>query len=226
MVQEDDAKQVPSTSTPDDEVVFLEDEQWTLASYMEGMSENQDQLDAKVRESLSKAFKTMHEGLDEIEQAHKIADRGIKKQREGLIQFKKIVDNTPLYNVGHVMEELLGEQVTEEGGDYGEAKQAMSKVYIPEPSFPPVRIQAPAKGSGKMKRHYKCPKGRCAFVRVNRETVNAHIREKHDRTKIGPCTSCGDYYSHNKEAFLIHMKECGGEVTEKVEEGGVTEKGE
>ena len=57
---------------------------------MEGMSEQQDELDAKVRTALSHAFNTILEGLDEIEQAHKIADGGIKKQREELIKFKKL----------------------------------------------------------------------------------------------------------------------------------------
>ena len=210
-----DCKDQDQAPADDDDTVLLEDEQWTLASYMEGMSEQQDELDAKVCTALSHAFNTIHEGLDEIEQAHKIADGGIKKQREGLIKFKKIVDNTPLYNVGHLLEEFMGKQVTEEGGEHGEAKKSMAKVDIPEPSFQPIRVQAPAKGgktAGQLKRHYRCPKSRCNFLRVNREAVNAHIWQKHDHTKIGLCTSCGQYYSHNKGAFLIHMQGCGGGV--------------
>ena len=134
-VMQQDAEQEPTTSTPSDETVFLEDENWTLAAYMEGMSEHQDELDAKVRTALSKAFNTMHEGLDQIEEAHKIADSGIKKQREGLIQFKKIVDNTPLYNVGHLLEEFMGEQVTEEGGTTGKRRRPSLKFTFQSRAF-------------------------------------------------------------------------------------------
>ena len=134
-VMQQDAEQEPTTSTPSDETVFLEDEKWTLAAYMEGMSEHQDELDAKVRTTLSKAFNTMHEGLDQIEEAHKIADGGIKKQREGLIQFKKIVDNTPLYNVGHLLEEFMGEQVTEEGGTTGKRRRPSLKFTFQSRAF-------------------------------------------------------------------------------------------
>ena len=220
-MEEEQDKATPSTSQPTDadDPVFLEDEQWTLASYMEGMSEHQDVLDAKVRESLRDAFNTMHEGLDSIEEGHKTALRGIEKQREGLIKFRKVIDNTPLYNVGNLLEDIMGESVTEEGGDKDEAKESMSKVDIPEPTMQPIRIQAPGKGGKGMKRHYKCPKSKCKFVRVNREAVNAHIRQKHDKTKIGPCTGCDIYYSHNKESFLVHMAGCAGGCTEQEQKG-------
>ena len=201
----------PSTSSTD---IIEEDVQWTLAAYMEGIAEFQEEMDAKVRQSLDKAFSTIKQGLDEIEEGHKLALSGIAKQRQGLIKLHKVCENTPLYKVARVVEEVMGVFVSEDTHDVDkdtsnipkqEAKKIVEKVSIPEPSCIPVRFFTKNK-QGKQSRHYRCPK--CNYFKVNREAVNAHIREEHDNTKIGPCDGCGIYFSHNKESFLTHVSSC------------------
>ena len=205
------AKSDPKPATSFTSGPLQEDEQWTLAAYMEGISEHQEYFDAKVRSSLEKAFNIMEDGLDKIDNAHKMALEGVEKQHEGLVMLRNVCANTPLYKVSAVFEDLLGQSVTE--GDESddkvskeEAKKFIKKVVFPSPSVNPVRIFIDSK------RRYQCPI--CKYVRVNREAVNAHIRQAHDNTKIGPCDGCGTYYTHNKESFLTHRASCVGTVSD------------
>ena len=48
--------------------------------YMEGMSEEQEALDAVVRKQLKDMFDLLHEGLNEIEDVHLRAQKGVQKQ--------------------------------------------------------------------------------------------------------------------------------------------------
>ena len=64
-------------------IELQEDEQWTLAAYMEGISEFQEEMDAKVRKLLMNAFGKIQQGLDQIEEAHKMVLKGVETQREG-----------------------------------------------------------------------------------------------------------------------------------------------
>ena len=137
---------------------------------MEGISEHQEYLDAKVRSSLEKAFDIMEDGLDKIDNTHKMALEGVEKQREGLVMLWNVCANTPLYKVSVVFEDLLGQSVTE--GDESddkvskeEAKKFIKKVVFPSPSVNPVRIFIDSK------RRYQCPI--CKYVRVNREATYA-----------------------------------------------------
>ena len=82
-----------------------------------------------------------------------------------------------------------------------EAKTFIKKVVFPSPSVNPVRIFIDSKC------RYQCPI--CKYVRVNREAVNAHIRQAHDNTKIGPCDA-----THNKESFLTHRVSCVSTVSD------------
>ena len=70
------AKSDPKPATSSTSGPLQEDEQWTLAGYMEGISEHQEYLDAKVWSSLEKAFDIMEDRLDKIDNAHKMALRG------------------------------------------------------------------------------------------------------------------------------------------------------
>ena len=56
-----------------------EDEHWAAAAYMEGMSEEQEALDVVVRKQLKDTFDLLHEGLNEIEDAHLRAQKGVQK---------------------------------------------------------------------------------------------------------------------------------------------------
>ena len=123
-------------------------------------------------------------------------------------------ENTPLFKVASVIEKVMGISVTEDEDENvdvdnnlpkKEVKKIVKKVVIPEPSCMPNRVFQKNK-HGKVTRHYQCPV--CQHVRVNREAVNAHIREVHDQTKISPCDACGSYYTHNKESFLAHRASC------------------
>ena len=76
------AKSDPKPATSSTYGPLQEDEQWTLAAYMEGISEHQ-YFDAKVQSSLEKAFDIMEDRLDKIDNAHKMALEGVEKQHEG-----------------------------------------------------------------------------------------------------------------------------------------------
>ena len=204
----------PQPSSSSSGIELEEDEQWTLAAYMEGIGEFQEEMDAKVRKSLEKAFGKIQEGLDQIEEAHKMALKGVETQREGLIKLNQVCENTPLFKVASVIEKVMGISVTEDEDENvdvdsslpkKEVKKIIKKIVIPEPSCIPNRVFQKNK-HGKVTRHYQCPV--CQHVQVNREAVNAHIREVHDQTKIGPCDACGSYYTHNKESFLAHRASC------------------
>ena len=79
-------------------IELQEDEQWTLAAYMKGIGEFQE-MDAKVKKLLKNAFGKIQQGLDEIKEAHKMALKGVEKQREGLIKLNEVCENTPLFKV-------------------------------------------------------------------------------------------------------------------------------
>ena len=57
-----------------------EDEHLAAVVYMEGMSEEQEALDDVVRKQLKDMFDLLHEGLNEIEEAHLRAQKGVQKQ--------------------------------------------------------------------------------------------------------------------------------------------------
>ena len=194
-------------------IKLQEDEQWTLAAYMEGIGEFQEEMDAKVRKPLKNAFGKIQQGLDQIEEAHKMVLKGVETQREGLIKLNEVCGNTPLFKVASVIEKVMGISVTEDEDENvdvdnnllkKEVKKIVKKVVIPEPSCMPNRVFQKNK-HGKVTRYYQCPV--CQHVRVNREAVNVHIWEVHDQTKISPCDACGSYYTH-KESFLAHRVSC------------------
>ena len=199
-----------------------EDEHWAAAAYMEGMSEEQEALDVVVRKQLKDTFDLLHEGLNEIEDAHLRAQKGVQKQRDGLIKLYEVCEKTPLYNVAQIIEQAFGESVAEGDGDIekisAEELRDTIKTVFPKPSQEPVRFFDGVTKSGKPRRKYKCPISKCKEVRINREAVAAHIRKVHDHTTIGPCNGCGKFCSPNKESFLIHMAACGGTVPEVLRE--------
>ena len=204
----------PQPSSSSSGIELQEDEQWTLAAYMEGISEFQEEMDAKVRKSLKNAFGKIQQGLDQIEEAHKMVVKGVETQREGLIKLNEVWENTPLFKVACVIEKVMGISVTEDEDEHvdidnnlpkKEVKTIVKKVVILELSCMPNRVFQKNK-HGKVTCHYQCPV--CQHVRVNREAVNAHIREVHDQTKIDLCDACGSYYTHNKESFLAHRASC------------------
>ena len=184
---------------------------------MEGISKFQEKMDAKVRKSLKNAFGKIQQGLDQIEEVHKMVLKGgVETQREGLIKLNEVCENTPLFKVASVIEKVMGISVTEDEDENvdidsnlpkKEVKKIIKKVVIPKPSCMPNRVFQKNK-HGKVTRHYQCLV--CQHVRVNREAVNAHIREVHDQMKIGLCDACGSYYIHNKESFLAHRASCSG----------------
>ena len=93
-------------------IELQEDEQWMLAAYMEGIGKFQEEMDAKVRKSLKNAFGKIQQGLDQIEEAHKMALKGVETQREGLIKLNEVCKNTPLFKVASVIEKVMGISVT------------------------------------------------------------------------------------------------------------------
>ena len=199
-----------------------EDEHWAVAAYMEGMSGEQEALDDVVRKQLKDTFDLLHEGLNEIEDAHVRAQKGVQKQRDGLIKLYEVCEKTPLYNVAQIIEQAFGESVAEGDGDIEkispEELQSAIKTVFPKPSQEPVRFTDGLTKSGKPRRKYRCPKHKCKQVRINREAVATHIRKVHDHMTIGPCNGCGKFCSLNKESFLIHMAACGGTVSEVLKE--------
>ena len=76
-----------------------EDEHWAAAVHMEGMSEEQEALDDVVRKQLKDMFDLLHEGLNEIEDAHLRAQKGVQKQQDGLIKLYEVCEKTPLYRL-------------------------------------------------------------------------------------------------------------------------------
>ena len=204
----------PQPSSLSSGIELQADEQWMLAAYMEGIGEFQEEMDAKVRKSLKSAFGKIQQGLDQIEEAHKMVLKGVETQREGLIKLNEMCENTPLFKVASVIEKVMGISVTEDEDENVNidnnlpkkvVKKIVKKVVIPEPSCMPNRVFQKNK-HGKVTRHYQCPV--CQHVWVNREAVNAHIQEVHDQMKIGLCDACGSYYTHNEESFLAHRASC------------------
>ena len=84
---------------------------------MEGMSEEQEALDDVVRKQLKDMFDLLHEGLNEIEDAHLRAQKGVQKQRDGLIKLYEVCEKTPLYNIAQIIEQAFGESVAEGDDD-------------------------------------------------------------------------------------------------------------
>ena len=104
----------PQPSSSSSGIELQEDEQWMLAAYMEGIGEFQEEMDAKVRKPLKKAFGKIQQGLDQIEEVHKMALKGIETQREGLIKLNEVCENTPLFKVASVIEKVMGISVMED----------------------------------------------------------------------------------------------------------------
>ena len=139
----------PQPSSSSSGIELQEDEQWTLAAYMEGIGEFQEEMDAKVRKLLKNAFGKIQQGLDQIEEAHKMALKGVETQREGLIKLNEVCENTPLFKVASVIEKVMGISVTEDEDENvdvdnnlpkKEVKKIVKKVVIPEPSCMPNRV--------------------------------------------------------------------------------------
>ena len=78
----------PQPSSSSSGIELQEDEQWTLAAYMEGIGEFQEEMDAKVRKSLKNAFGKIQGELDQIEEAHKMALKGVKNTEGGVNKVK------------------------------------------------------------------------------------------------------------------------------------------
>ena len=200
-----------------------EDEHWAMVAYMEGISEEQEQLDVVARKELGAAFALMHKGLDKIEEAHKMGQEGVRLQREGLIKLNEVCERNPLYQVAKIIENAFGEDTSldkdKEGDEQDkikgeELKQAIAKIEFPKPSEEPVRIYDGLTKSGQKRRKYTCPKPKCKYVRVNREAVAAHIRRSHDHVTLGPCNGCGTFCSPNKESLITHMQGCAQGIPE------------
>ena len=104
----------PQPSSSSSGIELQEDKQWTLAAYMEGIGEFQEEMDVNVRKSLKNAFGKIQQGLDQIEEAHKMALKGVETQREGLIKLNEVCENTPLFKVASVIEKVMGISVTED----------------------------------------------------------------------------------------------------------------
>ena len=138
-----------------------EDEHWAAAAYMEGMSEEQEALDVIVRKQLKDTFDLLHEGLNKIEDAHLRAQKGVQKQRDGLIKLYEVCEKTPLYNVAQIIEQAFGESVAEGDGDIekisAEELRDTIKTVFPKPSQEPVRFFDGVTNSGKPRRKYKMP---------------------------------------------------------------------
>ena len=130
------AKSDPKPATSFTSGPLQEDEQWTLAAYMEGISEHQEYFDAKVRSSLEKAFDIMEDGLDKIDNAHKMALEGVEKQHVGLVMLRNVCANTPLYKVSVVFEDLLGQSVTEGDESDDKVSKEEAKKFIKKVIFP------------------------------------------------------------------------------------------
>ena len=209
----------------EDDAIGGEDEHWAMAAYMEGISEEQETLDAIARKQLSAAFAMMHKGLDKIEEGHKIGQEGVRLQREGLIKLNEVCERNPLYEVARYIESAFGEDTSLEkdqnkDGDKTdkisgeELKAAIAKMDFPKPSVDPQRIYDGVTKTGQKRRKYSCPKPKCKYVRVNREAVCAHIRKSHDHVTLGPCNGCGTFYSPNKESLIVHMQGCAQSIAE------------
>ena len=56
----------PQPSSSSSGIELQEDKQWTLAAYMEGIGEFQEEMDVNVRKSLKNAFGKIQQGLDQI----------------------------------------------------------------------------------------------------------------------------------------------------------------
>ena len=169
-------------------------------------------------------FDLLHEGLNEIENAHLRAQKGIQKQRDGLIKLYEVCEKTPLYNIAQIIEQAFGQSVAEGDDDIEKisTKELWSaiKTVFPKPSQEPIHFTDGLTKSGKPRRKYRCPKPKCKEVTINRGAVATQIRKVHDHMMIGPCNGCGKFCSPNKESFLIHMAACGGTVPRSIEDGG------
>ena len=102
---------------PEEHGLKGEDEHWAAAAYMEGMSEKQEALDHVVRKQLKDMFDLLHEGLNEIEDTHLRAQKGIQKQRDGFIKLYEVCKKTPLYNIAQIIEQAFGQSVAEGDDD-------------------------------------------------------------------------------------------------------------
>ena len=139
----------PQPSSSSSGIELQEDEQWTLAAYMEGIGKFQVEMDAKVRKSLKNAFGKIQQGLDQIQEAHKMVLKGVETQREGLIKLNEVCEKTPLFKVASVIEKVMGISVTEDEDENvnidnnllkKEVKKIVKKVVIPEPSCMPNMV--------------------------------------------------------------------------------------
>ena len=135
----------PQPSSSSSGIELQEDEQWMLAAYMEGIGEFQEEMDAKVRKSLKNAFGKIQQGLDQIEEAHKMALKAVETQREGLIKLNEVCKKTLLFKVASVIEKVKGISVTEDEDENFNVdncrtvKVKATELYYIRATFPPLR---------------------------------------------------------------------------------------